>query len=343
MTAFRAGKTGVLDENRFIDVEYRGYEETEWYHLRGADEAIDFHYYCTKCDLEFHSECYQFPSKMIHPYHPQHPLTFTFLNYETGIMADTSFREFYHAREICGDSEKQCDACIRPVGSHDHFYSCIECEFLLHEFPSGSPIKVINNISYSSPILQRLDEILCQGCKGSIRGDHLHCTLCEFAICYKCATIPDEIYHKYDEHPLSLCYGKSGVDEDEVWWCEVCEKRLDPRNGSTQQIAAINVAPQSTMNVYSEILLYLRLVIYLVTLWKLLVTIVALVPFVVSVIAVADILYTSNLYTPKCIVGTVGAATYVKKLRFFVLFFVSQTPLCGAQLFTNASSINVKR
>ncbi|CAA7016714.1 unnamed protein product [Microthlaspi erraticum] len=52
------------------------------------------------------------------------------------------------------------------------------------------------------------DEILCQGCKGSIRGDHLHCTLCEFAICYKCATIPDEIYYKYDEHPLSLCYGK---------------------------------------------------------------------------------------------------------------------------------------
>ncbi|CAA7014125.1 unnamed protein product [Microthlaspi erraticum] len=66
-------------------------DEAHWV----ADRYDDLRFYCTTCDLEFHDLCLQFPSKMIHPYHPQHPLTFTFLNYETGIMADTTYREFY--------------------------------------------------------------------------------------------------------------------------------------------------------------------------------------------------------------------------------------------------------
>lgn len=48
------------------------------------------HYYCNICDLEFHEACLNKPSKMIHPYHPQHPLVFTALNYETGIIVDTN-------------------------------------------------------------------------------------------------------------------------------------------------------------------------------------------------------------------------------------------------------------
>ncbi|CAA7014127.1 unnamed protein product [Microthlaspi erraticum] len=146
------------------------------------------------------------------------------------------------------------------------------------------------------------------------------------SICYKCATIPDEIYHKYDEHPLSLCYGKSGVDEDEVWWCEVCEKRLDPR----EWFYTTNSSDQRCTTIHHECLFgdsaLFKAGHIFSDMWKLLVTIVALVPFVVSVIAVADILYTS-----KCIVGTVrGMQHMLKKLRFFVLFFVSQKPLGGA-------------
>ncbi|KAL0714840.1 hypothetical protein Bca4012_021819 [Brassica carinata] len=469
-------------------------------------------YYCTKCDLEFHKRCVKFPSKMIHPYHPQHPLTFTFLNHETGIMADTKYGafckflslsdldmsqylksigirpkpnimfdtctwcghdlgEWFYCCSICnfsldfnctinippltiqnpkshhhsltlfprpllspcdacglinvlepsyacyqcsyvvhkscidlprvikitrhphrlhhipslpakvrpcrvcyknvdikygqyscnhedcsyvvhskcathekvwdgkeleweeeeayqtedfapfktvgdnliehiyhphhylrlekhdGGSEKQCHACIRPINTCYDFYNCIKCDFFLHEvcanlprkldhalhkhplfLDTGTPADMSEFLSCSActrfssgfrykckergcyralykPFVLDIncilvpewfthkshedhlvfistsysyddDELICQGCKESIHVDHLHCTLCKYALCYKCATIPNEIYHKYDEHPLSLCYGETGVDD--VWWCEVCEERLDP-------------------------------------------------------------------------------------------------------------------
>ncbi|CAA7016713.1 unnamed protein product [Microthlaspi erraticum] len=459
---FVCGENSVVDENRLVE-EYREYEEKGYFERRPFLEAFErnrYHYYCAKCDLEFHSECIKFPSKMIHPYHPQHPLTFTFLNYEKGIMADTSFREFYHVlasfemdlaeylkrirpksnimfdkctwcRNHLGEWFYRCSICnfsldfhcaqkfppltIQNPKSHHHSltlfprplsfpcdacglinvlepsYACYQCSYVVHKicidlprvikitrhphrlsYAPYLPTKVsscrvcyknmdikyghyscnhedcsyvvhskcatheniwdgrefewepesnqtedippfievgkdmIEHFCHAHHILRleksvdsekqchayaeslcseyrdsscsactRLssglkykckeigcmshiqlgitcilvpecfthksheehllfisttnDEIICQGCNGSIQGDHLHCTECEYSICYKCATIPNEIYHKYDDSPLSLCYGKSDVDDDEVWWCEVCEERLDPR------------------------------------------------------------------------------------------------------------------
>ncbi|KAL0714841.1 hypothetical protein Bca4012_021820 [Brassica carinata] len=471
-------------------------------------DSTGHHYYCTECDLEFHNRCAKFPRKMIHPYHPQHSLTFTFLNHETGIMADTkhstfvnflylsdldmsqylksigirqkpdtmfdtctwcghALGEWFYCCSICnfsldlncatnippltiqnpkshhhsltlfprpllsacdacglinvlepsyacyqcsyvvhkscidlprvikitrhphrlyhtpslpakvtpcrvcyknvdikygqyscnhedcsyvvhskcathkkvwdgkelewedeesyqpedfasfktvgdnliehishphhylrlekhdgGDSEKQCHACIRPINTCHDFYNCIKCDFFLHEvcanlprklghalhrhplfldtdplgdmyeetgcsactrFSSGFRYKCIERgcsfkldincilvpecfthnsheehlVFISTSYSYEDGELICQGCKERIhKNDHLHCTLCKYALCYKCATIPNEIYHKYDEHPLSLCYGETGVGD--LWWCEVCEERLDP-------------------------------------------------------------------------------------------------------------------
>ncbi|CAA7028424.1 unnamed protein product [Microthlaspi erraticum] len=220
------------------------------------------------------------------------------------------------------DPKRQCRACIRPIMSHD-FYNCIECDFFLHQVCANLPKKLdhalhrhplflvdssgpnitcsacsrcstgfkyickeygcrrdfqldINcvlvpeclthkgheehknrrktkheeHLLFISTCYSDDEEFICQSCKKRVRGDHLHCTLCEYVLCYKCATIPNEIYYKYDENPRSLCFGKSGVDdskdhdgddhdgeddddgavdsEDGVYWCEVCEKTLDP-------------------------------------------------------------------------------------------------------------------
>ncbi|KAG7634961.1 DC1 [Arabidopsis suecica] len=466
------------------------------------------YYYCTICDLEFHKNCLEYPSKIIHPYHPQHPLVFTVINYETGIIADTNYGEYYRFRyrfdienseypknikpkssiifdkctwcgndlsgwfyrcticnfsldfqcalefppltiqnpkshphslalfprplsfpcNACGlinvlepsyacyqcnyvvhqscidlprvikitrhphrlshtlflpakvsscrvcyknvdikygqyscnheecfyvvhskcathgkiwdgeelewedeeseqaediapykkisggliehcwhqhhflklekyegtrDSKKQCQACMRPVNPHD-FYSCIECEFFIHEVCANLPRK-LDHASHNHPLYMdpypiydrmhmnlgcsvcfryssglkyrckkdgcseggkqfqvdvncilvpecftheshaehRLfistfgkDKRECQGCRWRHCQYLLQCVSCEFAICYTCATIPNELYHKYDDNPLSLCYGEKGVDG--TYWCEVCEEELDP-------------------------------------------------------------------------------------------------------------------
>ncbi|CAB86941.1 putative protein [Arabidopsis thaliana] len=187
------------------------------------------YYYCTICDLEFHKNCLEYPSKIIHPYHPQHPLVFTVINYETGIIADTNYAKvsscrvcyknvdikygqyscnheecFYVVHSKCAthgkiwdgeelewedeeseqaediapykkisgsliehcwhqhhflklekyegtrDSKKQCQACMRPVNPHD-FYSCIECEFFIHEVCANLPRK-LDHASHNHPL-----------------------------------------------------------------------------------------------------------------------------------------------------------------------------------------------
>ncbi|ESQ37627.1 hypothetical protein EUTSA_v10002351mg [Eutrema salsugineum] len=186
------------------------------------------------------------------------------------------------------DSRKKCQACMRSITSHD-FYNCIECDYFLHEVCANLSRQLdhllhihslvlnphdcgyftcsvcLRNSSGWTYICSKHDEcnrnfyldvncslnpecfnheshvehllfaatgtqsgIKCRGCYNETYGYHLQCTICKFAICYKCSTIPNEIYYKFDEHPLSLCYGESGVDGK--YWCEVCEERLDPNH-----------------------------------------------------------------------------------------------------------------
>ncbi|KAL0866227.1 hypothetical protein Bca101_045345 [Brassica carinata] len=196
------------------------------------------------------------------------------------------------------DLKKQCQACMHSIISRD-FYSCIECDFFLHEVCANLPRKVdhalhINTLSMepyprynvdfmmshcsacshlssgmkyscrkkgcvykgkkfqvdancilvpecftheshaehslfiSSFIYTDESEIHCEGCNREVDGYHLECVSCEFALCYRCATIPHEIYHKYDEDPLTLCYGEDGVED--TYWCEVCVPPTLPRS-----------------------------------------------------------------------------------------------------------------
>ncbi|KAL1222146.1 Protein VACUOLELESS GAMETOPHYTES [Cardamine amara subsp. amara] len=190
------------------------------------------------------------------------------------------------------DAEKQCQACILPINSRD-FYNCIQCEFFLHEVCAGL-LRKLDHALHKHPLVllpypetdyslngclvccressgfrykcskencvlgnkAQIDvrcvlvpdyfthkahehpifistsskgenKTWCKGCKETCKGSYLQCTLCKFALCYQCVTIPTEVYYKHDKHPLSLCYGE--VPED-MYWCEICEKQLDPRD-----------------------------------------------------------------------------------------------------------------
>jgi hypothetical protein len=48
---------------------------------------------------------------------------------------------------------------------------------------------------------------------------------CRFAICFKCATFPQVVKHRVDDHPLSLCYGEKASGK---YWCDICEKETNP-------------------------------------------------------------------------------------------------------------------
>ncbi|CAN7002410.1 unnamed protein product [Brassica oleracea var. botrytis] len=77
--------------------------------------------------------------------------------------------------------------------------------------------------SHLTPQLRR-NKVRCNACKKGGWPSHLHCTTCDFDLCYQCATYPSEVRYKHDEHPLTLCYGET---VDAKYWCEIREKELD--------------------------------------------------------------------------------------------------------------------
>ncbi|KAL9816095.1 hypothetical protein AtNW77_Chr4g0273981 [Arabidopsis thaliana] len=48
---------------------------------------------------------------------------------------------------------------------------------------------------------------------------------CRFVICFDCATLPQVVKHRVDDHPLSLCYGERASGK---YWCDICEKETNP-------------------------------------------------------------------------------------------------------------------
>ncbi|AEE79881.1 Cysteine/Histidine-rich C1 domain family protein [Arabidopsis thaliana] len=300
------------------------------------------YYYCTICDLEFHKNCLEYPTKVSScrvcyknvdikygQYSCNHEECFYVVHSKcathgkiwdgeelewedeeseqaediapykkiSGSLIEHCWHQHHFLKlekyEGTRDSKKQCQACMRPVNPHD-FYSCIECEFFIHEVCANLPRK-LDHASHNHPLYMdpypiydrmhmnlgcsvcfryssglkyrckkdgcseggkqfqvdvncilvpecftheshaehRLfistfgkDKRECQGCRWRHCQYLLQCVSCEFAICYTCATIPNELYHKYDDNPLSLCYGEKGVDG--TYWCEVCEEELDP-------------------------------------------------------------------------------------------------------------------
>ena len=64
----------------------------------------------------------------------------------------------------------------------------------------------------------------CTACGG--RGNHVfRCTTCEFALDFKCVTLPLSTMYKEHEHPFTLCY--SAKDDSGEYYCDICERERD--------------------------------------------------------------------------------------------------------------------
>ncbi|AEE31815.1 Cysteine/Histidine-rich C1 domain family protein [Arabidopsis thaliana] len=164
-------------------------------------------YHCKKCNYSLHEVCAGLSRKLDHALH-NHTLI---LSPSPGkFCCSACSRESTGFSYIC--SNKGCQDFVLDV-------RCISVlEYFIHR-SHEHPIFI--STSYNSK-----DEILCKVCKKRCLGAHLQCTLCEFTMCYSCAIIPDEIHYKFDKHPLTLSCGESA---DNTYWCEVCEKQLDPK------------------------------------------------------------------------------------------------------------------
>ncbi|ESQ30479.1 hypothetical protein EUTSA_v10012244mg, partial [Eutrema salsugineum] len=153
-----------------------------------------------------------------------------------------------HGNDNRGDHEnKFCQACILPMKVSDRFYSCIDCDFVLHETCASLPRKQHHPVHKHpltlfypfSPnphefVLEYGSFVLEHGyfdCSGCYRASHgfMHkctkkdcdfhldaslnsCIKCKSFLSLRCATLPSLAHYKHDKHSL---------------WCEICERKLD--------------------------------------------------------------------------------------------------------------------
>ncbi|XP_013664259.2 uncharacterized protein LOC106368770 [Brassica napus] len=166
-------------------------------------------YHCRECNYSLHEECAGLPRRLAHALH-NHTLI---LDPSPGgsFSCSACFRASTGFRYTC--SQEAC----RGVALDVRCISVQEC--FIH--------KSHEHQLFISTFYSNKGETLCNGCKKRCVTSHLQCAECEFALCYTCGTIPNEIHYRFDKHPLTISYGES-ADED-MYWCEVCEKQLDQR------------------------------------------------------------------------------------------------------------------
>ncbi|CAA7053541.1 unnamed protein product [Microthlaspi erraticum] len=138
------------------------------------------------------------------------------------------------------DENKQCEACITPI-YFGNYYSCMQCEFILHETCANLSRKMHHPIhphlltlvtGYDRVIKisphTRIYESSCSACPWLwTAGFFYECG--EEGCQFKCATIPQKVRYKHDKHMLVLSYGKE--TSTMTYWCEACEGKINPKKG----------------------------------------------------------------------------------------------------------------
>ncbi|KAB1227481.1 hypothetical protein CJ030_MR1G028867 [Morella rubra] len=218
-------KEGKEDESRLEEINLKGDEEAgEIKHFshqhnlvlnceelkdkklcEGCTLLISGPFYsCEQCSFFLHDKCAKLPTKKKHPLHP-HQLTL-FL------------------RDQC---VFRCHACDqhRPGFS----YKCEDCRFNLDVQCCTLPEELKHEGHQHSLFLAIRSEQRCNGCHVSWSSrERFVCTECKFAMCFRCATLPLMIKHKYNKHPLKLTYAVE--NDSEEYFCVLCEKERNPKH-----------------------------------------------------------------------------------------------------------------
>ncbi|KAJ4906095.1 Cysteine/Histidine-rich C1 domain family protein [Raphanus sativus] len=205
------------------------------------------HYYCTTCDVEFHLGCHKFPRKLGHPYHPQHPLTFTYRDSQSGIISEGNIDESF-CREILSDSstsdpEKllswsqsdlvvdKCTWCANAIEGN-WFYRCSICNFSLDlSCFRNFPLQTINKpkshhhplVFYPRPLLTP-----CDACGlVNVLNPSYACFQCNYMVHQSCIDLPRVIKITRHQHRLSHTPYIEAVTSP----CRICYRPVDIKYG----------------------------------------------------------------------------------------------------------------
>ncbi|CAH2045178.1 unnamed protein product [Thlaspi arvense] len=167
-------------------------------------------YYCSTsddCSFILHETCASLPKIKRHFLSPK-PLSLDF--YSRG-DAD----KCHACRQGC------CDDGFMYSGENHNSFDLL-CSSITDPLTHGShphPLFFLELPSYG-------DLKKCRGCGMDAQGAALGCSKCDFYLDFRCATLPLTVrLHRYDDHPLTLCYGEEASSGK--YWCDVCERETN--------------------------------------------------------------------------------------------------------------------
>ena len=153
-------------------------------------------YNCTPCSFFLHKSCSKLPKIKQHPLDP-HPLT---LNYQHDSFLCSSYGQ------TCNGLKYNCQKCKR-----NYNVLCILLpNTLIHA--CNEHLLYLSKINFKQK---------CSSCI-SKRYDVFRCSICEFVLQFKCATLPQTTWYNQHEYPFTLCYNPE--DDSDEYYCEICEE-----------------------------------------------------------------------------------------------------------------------
>ena len=140
-----------------------------------------------------------------------------------------------HLLTLCTDDRShlndlsRCDAC--DLYFNGFRYRCLECrddhiEFDVRCLSVPDPFDYHHHphpLFFNILINENEEAMTCDVCYHMSKY-WLTCLECDFKICFSCATLPDKVIYKYDEHPLCDTFGQS---DSNPYWCDICEHKIE--------------------------------------------------------------------------------------------------------------------
>lgn len=163
-------------------------------------------YKCTQCDFILHDTCANLPRSK-----------WFFLIYEKLILSPKSINHFF------------CYVCHRYCNGFS--YSNSENTISIDVRCASVPLPLKHESHPHKLVFYDNDQkdVRCEGCDLSGWRFLLHCKRNDdcggLYLCFKCVTLPTLVRHIYDDHPLSLQYGKK--NESSTYWCGICEELIN--------------------------------------------------------------------------------------------------------------------
>ncbi|XVF82994.1 hypothetical protein PTKIN_Ptkin16aG0097200 [Pterospermum kingtungense] len=161
-----------------------------------------FYYYCSQCDFILHKTCAELPRRKL-------------LWFRHQSLTTLNLRQIFE----CWQCGRLCSGFFYKSDSSWYKF-CVRCATISHTLKyEGHQHPLFFDFKFRGK---------CDACGGTCGHGAYICKACtDFALHFKCITLPRAIRHKSDEHIFNLAFHEQ-KDDSEQYYCDICEKKRDP-------------------------------------------------------------------------------------------------------------------